>query len=354
MDSERRLTPLCNRRGIALVHVALFMAALIAVIGLAVDAGHLFVVRGQLQNAADAAAMAGAWSLYHDPAPAGTLPALDWERARAAASDFITRNRSEGVLLETGTVEVGYWPPLDPAAPLSTLSSGPSQIPAVRVTVARDADSNGGPVLTSFMQFFGASNRRVPVSSRPAVATSGFLGGAAPNTLFPLAISKCMTDSIFSRPPAEWPARISINSAYAPGGSTCFTGQWTSFFSDNNDVPTISGLIKNGNPTPIGTGDSIWIEPGAKASLYQADKWDPPLPASGRDVILAVVDTGGSDLGSKGEKTITGFATFHIDGATPATKQVFGHFIAYSTTYPAGGTPGGPASNTVSPPRMVQ
>ena len=52
-----------EKKGQALVLVALVLVALIALVGLAVDGGRLYALRRQVQNAADAAALAGAREL---------------------------------------------------------------------------------------------------------------------------------------------------------------------------------------------------------------------------------------------------------------------------------------------------
>ena len=48
------------RRGVALVWVAILAMVLIGMLGMAIDAGVVALARQQLQNAADAAALAGA------------------------------------------------------------------------------------------------------------------------------------------------------------------------------------------------------------------------------------------------------------------------------------------------------
>lgn len=355
MDSPRRLAILLNKKGVALVYIALIISVMCGFLGLAVDVGHMYVVRGKLQNAADAAALAGAWSLYRPFSP-GEIPTLDWERARTAATNFVKVNSSDlasNVLLVDGTIEVGYWNLTTKTLQSQAIIPTSQDVPAVRATISRSDGSNGGPVNTFFMKVLDATKGSAPVSSRPAVATSGFPGSAAPNTLFPMALSKCMTDDIFKKPPAEWPNPININSPYGPGGAGCYSGQWTSFKLDKNDPKTVFGLMKEGNPDPLAIGDEIWIEPGTEATIFQTKNWPFSIPA---DVVMAIVDTEMIDLKTKGERTITGFATFHIDGtkATGSDKYVFGHFIAFSDTYPVGISPGGPPSNTVSPAQMVQ
>ena len=63
MASERRrLRP--QPRGQTLITVALGLVVLLAFVGLAVDVGLMMLARNELQNAADAAALAGAQKFY--------------------------------------------------------------------------------------------------------------------------------------------------------------------------------------------------------------------------------------------------------------------------------------------------
>jgi uncharacterized membrane protein len=54
-----------NERGQAIVILALAMAALLLFASLAIDGGNAYVERRRAQNAADAAALAGARQLWH-------------------------------------------------------------------------------------------------------------------------------------------------------------------------------------------------------------------------------------------------------------------------------------------------
>ena len=69
-----------------------------------------------------------------------------------------------------------------------------------------------------------------------------------------------------STPPPAIPYIFRIGSSYHYG--TCESGQWTSLLVDANDVPSVRGLIENGNPTQLSIGTEIWIQPGTKTSLY--------------------------------------------------------------------------------------
>ena len=50
--------PLRGKRGVVAVYVAIILVVLIGFVALAVDVGYMMVVRNQLQNAADASALA--------------------------------------------------------------------------------------------------------------------------------------------------------------------------------------------------------------------------------------------------------------------------------------------------------
>jgi hypothetical protein len=83
-----------DERGITLVVVGITITALLAVAALAIDGGRLFTARRQTQNAADAAALAGAQALfaYQEAAATGGNPdpTTIWTTVQAK----LTQNRS--------------------------------------------------------------------------------------------------------------------------------------------------------------------------------------------------------------------------------------------------------------------
>ena len=89
MSAARRLQR--DERGAALVLVALWLAALAAVAGLVADGGTLLAERRALQNAADAAAAAGAMQLDQDRyrASGGADVSLDTAAAERAAEGYL-------------------------------------------------------------------------------------------------------------------------------------------------------------------------------------------------------------------------------------------------------------------------
>jgi hypothetical protein len=89
-------------------------------------------------------------------------------------------------------------------------------------------------------------------------------------------------------------------------------------------------------------GDSIWIEPGVKTTLYSS------VP-SNINVLLAVVQ----NLTSSTE-AILGFAAFHIDNAVGGSgKYIQGHLIT-NLEVTTGSGQSGPYYGAYVPPRLAQ
>jgi len=85
------------KRGQVLVMVALALLALLAVVALAVDIGNVYQKRRDMQNAADAGALAGAWEICFGET--GTEAA-----AIATAEDYaINRNGADGAVVTVST-----------------------------------------------------------------------------------------------------------------------------------------------------------------------------------------------------------------------------------------------------------
>lgn len=93
---------LLANRGATVIFVALAMIVLLGMAALAIDVGYLYVVRGELQNAADAGALAGAQELY---LPDGTVN----PNADTMADDYVSRNDSEQATVTVESVQRGHW-----------------------------------------------------------------------------------------------------------------------------------------------------------------------------------------------------------------------------------------------------
>lgn len=259
---ESRSTPR-RQRGAVAIMVAFAILMLLAFLGLAIETYHLVVVKAELQNDADAAALAGADHFF-----VGTpLPntALAVEKGEAA----IALNRTMDGPLSTGTVEAGYW---NPTAGFGTTQVASTDPLALRVEVRRAEGENGGPVSLWFGWAIGMPT--APMAAR-AVAISTPPGMVWPGNLFPMVMTQCTFDDYWdvannrprNDPATGKPYIFDVYSSYH-SSETCQTGQWTSFQLNRNDTATIRVLLEEGNSEPIGIGDPTWLEPGTKTAIY--------------------------------------------------------------------------------------
>lgn len=366
------LKPLSKQKGAMLITTAFFLIVVIGFAAVAVDVGHLLIARNELQNGADAAALAGANCLDKTTAGSGTdctstiSGTLNWAIAATKATNSIGLNKTDGTTLVDGTVTTGYKNLTGTPAGLQPTTLSPVTVndrPAVMVSLSKATGKNGGPVKTLITAMFGGAAVPVVVN---AVAVISAPGNVIPGSLIPQAINLCMfnlywnsatnspqlaTTATLNGVPQvigqPWELRIGSSYHY-PG---CDSGQWTSFNLNANDVPTVRGLITNGNPTSLGIGDNTWIEPGTKTTLYGDLSSQYPTPP-GADITVPIVDQP-SGLGSQSQTPIVGFAGFHIDDIVGGSgKYIQGHFISGTTTGGASG--GGPFYGAYTPPRLAQ
>lgn len=332
-----------RQRGAIAIYIALLLPVLLGFVALSVDISRALVVRNQLQNAADAAALAGAGQLNW------SNTSTTWANATSKATAAIGLNAADGKTLSTGTVTVGYWNVThSPSGMQSTsITPGSNDMPAVQVTVGRVAGSNGGPISTYFAGLIGTSSIGVSATAVALIAPPGY---AKPGGLFPLAITQCMYQTFWNTstgqpaidPTTGKPYEFDIGSAYHYG--TCQSGQWTTFGNNVNDSPDVINLIDNGNPTPVSVGDNTWIQTGTKTDIYNAVT----VPS---EVLLPVV----VDVGTNAATPIVALAPFMIDASVGGSgKYIQGHFIAgYIPTNVGPGTGGTPYYGAYVPPVLA-
>jgi hypothetical protein len=355
MEGMHRRTAPCNReRGSVVVLVAVFLAALLGFAALSLDLARAVVVRNELQNAADAAALAGAGSLVLPGlgSPSPTYVSPNWAQAEADGVSAITLNSSEGVTLKDVQVQTGYWnvSGSPPGLQAATITPGAYDKPAVSVTVSRSTGNNGGPLKTFFGPLLGFPNISLAATAVAVLATPG---SADPASMFPMAITQCLINYYFNSrtgqpvtdPSTGKPYIVTIDSSYHDSRSPCNSGQWTSFQTDSNNVPAIRDLIANGNPADMNIGDKTWIEPGTKTTLYSSVR----VPS---DVVFPVV----TDISTHAAVPIVGFASFHITASVGGSgKYIRGYFTTdfkAAGMHPGGGS--GPYYGSYVPPVLVQ
>jgi Flp pilus assembly protein TadG len=124
-----------RRRGAVLVMATAAMTGLMVITAIAVDLSRLFVLRTELQTAADAAALSAAMQLNGDRS-----------RAAASAVTAVQANVAMGALSEVDSVRFGVWRPADRTF---VRTSGPIGADAAQVTVSRAATYLLGRFVTS-------------------------------------------------------------------------------------------------------------------------------------------------------------------------------------------------------------
>ena len=353
-----------NERGISLVFFALTMFIILFMMGLCVDVGYLYVVKGELQNAADAGALAGAGTIFPQnsvPAPT-SFPEPDFVQAGTVAKAFVEKSKAAGDLLTDGdieSIETGYWNLRNGQGTIQDTFIVPSgicsdsgmvcnadadcpagacmiqDVPAVLVTVKKT-------VPTFFASAFGFNSFEPRAS---AVAARGFPKTGHP---FPIAVSKCMVQNYFAQDPLpNPPTEITMWGVYS-GVPGCNTGQWTSLNLGSSSESVIQQLMYDVT-TPLEIGDDITIAPGVRDVLYQHLQDD----FLGKVVLLPVVQD--PALSTNSTTKITGFVRFRINGVigTGSSTQIVGNFLAYYEDRETS-TPGGPVGNSVTPPALVK
>jgi Flp pilus assembly protein TadG len=163
-----------DESGSVAVITAICLTFLIGFVALVVDIGHLYSVRNELQNAADAASLAGARALFPTKGyPDATLIPLTeppfCDLAVGAGRAAAASNQAGGttnLTTVTDDVQTGIW---DWDAKTFTPDATPSyNINAVRSTVRRDSVANQ-PVASWFAQIFGIDSTAVNAQSVAAV-----------------------------------------------------------------------------------------------------------------------------------------------------------------------------------------
>ena len=164
------LDPLYEERGATAVIVSIFLVVLLAMGAAAIDIGHGMVARNELQNASDAAALAGARKLgliYEKLTPdqmrAYTLSGGDAVAVRAAAKLGGEANIAAGVKLTIldADIQIGQWD-----SNTRSFRATTNEPRAVRVLSRRDSTANG-PIATFFGRVVGLASM-----SPQAVATA--------------------------------------------------------------------------------------------------------------------------------------------------------------------------------------
>lgn len=274
-----------NKKGAVLPLIALLMLFFIGIIALSVDVYHLYVVRNELQNGADAGALAGARELY-----LGGGTAVN-PNSNTIAANTALQNASEKLPVEvmynaganSGDVQRGHWSfatrTFTPNSSLTAIDIGSYTeeeldantdfINAVKVHTRRQ----GTPAASFFARIFGYEDFAVGAE---AVAYLGYAGSLNPGDLDqPIAI--CEESIVNSDGDYDCNMGRMLNSGN--DSNTANTGGWTNFSQPcvTASRPEMAQLVcGDGNPYQVNYGEGIGAMGGVQDVTFRdfVDCWE--------------------------------------------------------------------------------
>lgn len=183
--------------GSIMVWTALSLVAFLGFASLAIDLGHLYVVRNELQNTADAAALAGVSNLIKDQSGEAVRDAAAAQTAIMAVaqrqSELLGNAPVDPASRNDFTVTFGEWNVYTGNPNTAWTEIGPtcgvySNANAVRVTIRRASGMAFGPVTNFVSGVFGSQHQTTAVAAT-ATAYLGFTNSAETGSVtLPLAL----------------------------------------------------------------------------------------------------------------------------------------------------------------------
>jgi len=273
-----------NQRGIALSYVVIFIFVLFATAGLAVNLGNLAWTATEVQNAADAGAVAGARALLEKVADPSTH-----------ATAVLSGNQVHGATPIMESFELGTY-----TTAIGFVVGGPPQ-DAVKVTVSATA--------TNIIWLDGIFGSATSPVTKNAVAAILNLGEDTPT--LPLSLCNGAFDPNCTGAGCL-PVNLTLSSDKADNAG------WTSFLpntSPKDFLPDSGAHCRGGTEAaPIAVGDAVYVTNGVAADMLKcvATMFD-SNPT--QQYVVPVVDLACGNLADPkfvGSPIVLGFATITV------------------------------------------
>lgn len=326
-----------TEHGAVAVLVVLAFAALLTFLGAALNLGHLQAVRGELQNAGDAGALAGARVLDGTGTGLANAPVVALATGRRNPTDALA-----SVDVQLPDIATGHW---DVTTRTFTALSDPAQagvINAVRVRTFRDA-AHSGAVELAF---------RGPQTSDVAAAATAVGGGPSyvPCAQMPMVVSKCNVPAL----------QCDVDFTVTWNNDWSDTAGWASFPPNT----TVSAATVKADINAAGAGACTRVANGEIANILNGDAtsacqtlrtvWsnDP-----GHDWIVPVVDTGGCPTRYVQEAPVIDWLYFRItEVVCQGSPKYYRVRLLCNHDPPPGARPGGSFNQSISPvpPSLVE
>jgi len=230
---QQLISRIKDQGGVTAILIAIVIAFLISVTALAVDIGYVMTTKNELQNVADAAALAATRQLgaIYQSMPYAQQQSYVCDPATILpiAKDVAGKNRAGGknITLNDSDIIIGQWD-----ANTKTLTPTLNQPDAVEVTARRDGGANG-PITTFFARILGINT--VAVGADATAALTGQATAGDGDLEIPIGIS-----SFFFNPGERCNDWIKFSPTHDP--DSC--AGWTTFdMSPSNDV-TIRRILQ--------------------------------------------------------------------------------------------------------------
>jgi len=320
-----------GQRGTISVFFALLLVFVLgAITAMAVDIGHLWLVRSQLQNAADAAALAGVRDLNG--------VSTQYPFAISAARNYGSANDADGTHadIDPGDVVLGRWD-------MTNKTFAPTLLPsyavnAVQVTARRTA-ATGNAVDMYFAQLLG-------IGSQDVTAQAIAVGGGPSSTCgFVMTLPSCSVLDAFGN--LNCSASLTFNSN---GNNAAFTLLTLTVPNTPDlecalgctlksmlhiELPLLSCTCSTNNCMPTSAKTQIAISNGNNLSgtMIQFILLALAAAPSGIDVDLPVFDVPLCPAGNLSSiQTVVGYVRTRITGATAAPKKSITMSLQCSST----------------------
>ncbi len=252
------LLPVNNQKGVSAVIVAIVLSMLLGFVALAIDIGYLYATRNQLQNTADASALAATGELgriystmtfsqqelYNANSDGDGNSINDVTQIKQESIDAGAKNKAAGksIIIDPNDIIITVWDwNLGADQALVENFSKPD---AVRVTARRDSTLNGAVVtfFSKILSVFGGSHDTFQLSAVATAALSGPSSMDEGELITPFGISK-----------NNFPSNCGQLITFKDTKDSC--AGWHNFFDshDNNSIRNKAYDIIAGN------GGAAWL-----------------------------------------------------------------------------------------------
>jgi hypothetical protein len=287
---------------------AIIFATICGFMGLALDFGHYYKVRAELQRTADAGALAGVSGFIPYTGPAPLTP--NWTGGETAAIKMVTdaHNKADNIQYATGDatigVDSGYWllkPDPGDTQDLSKVRPPSAKLPepAIKVTLSRNVSMYLAPLI-------GFSGPLRATASATAILPEVYGVSGVP----PIGVD---IDTVYNVG-KDGSLTVDFDEQDIQPQSNKGVAGWVNT-DGGNSVPSVRfSAPMFADPNGVQTNSKIYFTPGTEATLMH------DMVSVGETLILPVVDK----VESKEWKNILSWSAFKVDKKD--ANSMTGHF----------------------------